>query len=268
MAIASPSLALSSLFQLSGKHALVTGGANGLGRMIAAALLTAGASVTITSRKLEAARQAADELSALGSCDGLAADLADLDSVERLAGQVHDKRTQLDILVNNAGRTWSAPIESFPDKAWTNVTTVNLHAPFKLAQALLPLLVTAGKSGEPARVVNVGSIAGRIVEPLEAYSYSASKAAVHQLTRQLAADLAARHITVNAIVPGYFPTSMTAHLRTEEGAPQGMLAGHIPLGRFGTPDDIAGAIIFLTSRAGAYVTGAELVVDGGVSGCR
>lgn len=264
--VAAPSLP--PLFELTGKHALVTGGASGLGRMIAQALLSAGASVTITSRKSEAAQQAASELAEIGECDGLAADLSDLETVARLAEQIGARRDRLDILVNNAGRTWSAPIESFPDKAWTNVTTVNLHAPFKLVQALLPLLVAAGAAGDPARVVNVGSIAGRIVEPLQAYSYSASKAAVHQLTRQLAADLAARNITVNAIVPGYFPTSMTAHLRTEEGAPLGMLEGHIPLGRFGRADDIAGAIIFLTSRAGAYMTGAELVVDGGVSGCR
>ncbi len=259
---------LSALYDLSGKHALVTGGAHGLGRMIAEALLRAGASVTLTSRKPEPAAEAAAQLSAHGKCDGMAGDFSDLESVASLARQFRETQARLDILVNNAGRTWSAPIETFPDKAWHNVLAVNLQAPFKLIQALLPLLSEAGSSDDPARIVNIGSIAGRVVEPLQAYSYSASKAAIHQLSRQLAADLAGRNITVNAIVPGYFPTSMTAHLQSDEGLLTGMLADHIPLGRLGRADDIAGAIIFLVSRAGAYVTGTELVVDGGVSGCR
>jgi NAD(P)-dependent dehydrogenase (short-subunit alcohol dehydrogenase family) len=259
---------LPPLFSLKGKHALVTGGAHGLGRMIAEALLSAGASVIVTSRKAEVAQTAAEAMSAVGDCAAAASDLSSLDSVAELAAQVRCLRPSLDILVNNAGRTWSAPIESFPDSAWSKVLAVNLHAPFKLAQELLPALAASATRDDPSRIINIGSVAGAVVEPLQAYSYSASKAAVHQLTRQLAADLAARNITVNAVLPGYFPTSMTAHLRAGDDTPRGMLKGRIPLGRLGRADDIAGAVIFLASRAGAYVTGTELVVDGGVSGCR
>ena len=261
-------LAPKSLFSLQGKHGLVTGGASGLGRMIAQALLEAGASVTLTSRKATLAQEAAKQLSELGNCDWIAADLAEADAVEAIVDHVRERPGRLDILVNNAGRTWGASLESFPDKAWISVLAVNLQAPFKLVQQFLPLLAESGSAQAPARIINIGSVAGKVVEPLQAYSYSASKAAIHQLTRQLASDLAPRHITVNAIVPGYFPTSMTGHLQSDEGAPKGMLDGRIPLARFGQIDDIAGAIIFLASRAGAYVTGAELVVDGGVSGCR
>lgn len=256
------------LFDLTGKHALVTGGATGLGRMIAHALLSAGAAVTITSRKGDAVARSADELSQFGHCTGLAADLSTPEGVGELAEAYRLQSEPLDILVNNSGKTWGAPLESFPDRAWPSVMAVNVQAPFKLVQEVLPLLAERASPVDPARIVNLGSIAGRIVEPLQAYSYSASKAAIHQLSRQLAADLASRHITVNALIPGYFPTSMTAHLRDEEDKPHGMLEGHIPLGRLGLPSDIAGAILFLTSRAGSYVTGSELIIDGGLSGCR
>jgi NAD(P)-dependent dehydrogenase (short-subunit alcohol dehydrogenase family) len=256
------------LFDLTGKSALVTGGAAGLGRMIAEALLRAGASVTITSRKPDSAAQAARELSEIGTCFGLAADFSTPEGVADLAARYREERRELDILVNNSGKTWGAPIESFPDRAWPGVMAVNVQAPFKLIQELLPLLTDRASAEDPARIINIGSIAGKVVEPLEAYSYTASKAAIHQLSRQLAAELASRHITVNALVPGYFPTSMTAHMRSDEGQPQGMLEGHIPLGRFGRSSDIAGAILFLASRAGSYVTGSELTVDGGLSGCR
>ena len=173
----------------------------------------------------------------------------------------------LDILVNNAGKTWGAPIDTFPDKAWAGVMAVNVQTPFKLVQLLLPELSASGAGGDPARVINIGSVAGVRIEPLQAYSYAASKAAIHMLTRQMAADLAERNIAVNAILPGFFPTSMTAHLRDDEGTPQGAIGGRIPLRRLGRPDDIAGIAVFLSSRAGAYVTGAEIPVDGGVVGC-
>ena len=256
------------LFSLAGKQALVTGGASGLGRMVAEGLLSAGASVSITSRKQEACSAAAQELSRIGPCSGFAADLSSPEGVSEFAARFRNKTPALDILVNNAGKTWSEPLETFPDKAWATVMGVNVHAPFKLIQALLPLLEGSAEPEDPSRIINIGSVAGRVIEPLQAYSYSASKAAIHQLSRQLAADLADRHITVNAVLPGYFPTSMTAHLRTDEGSPSGMLEDHIPLGRFGRGSDIAGTIIYLASRAGAYVTGAEVVVDGGVTGCR
>lgn len=262
------STAEQDLFDLSGKHALVTGGANGLGRMIAEGLLRAGASVAVTSRKEADCARATEELQGVGDCLAFVADFQEPDAVSRLANRYRAARDGLDILVNNSGRTWAAPIETFPDKGWTSVMAINVQIPFQLVQAFLPELSAGASPEAPTRIINVGSIAGKVVEPLKAYSYGASKAAVHHLTRQLAADLAERSITVNTLCPGYFPTSMTAHLQGDEGAPAGMLEGHIPLRRFGSAADVAGAIIFLCSRAGAYVTGAELVVDGGISGCR
>ena len=257
----------SDLFRLDGKTALVTGGARGLGRMIAEGLLRAGASVTITARKSAAARQAVAEMSALGKCGAIAADLASPEGAVSLAERLRACSNRLDILVNNAGRTWGAPLESFPDEGWKSVLMVNVHMPFKLVQLLLPQLAASGSAEDPARIINVGSVAGKRIEPLRAYSYAASKAAIHQLSRQLAADLASRHITVNAILPGYFPTSMTAHLRDADGFVEPATLQHIPLRRLGRPDDIAGIVVFLSSRAGAYVTGAEIPVDGGIVGC-
>jgi len=256
------------LFGLAGKQALVTGGAHGLGRMIAEGLLRAGAAVAITARKEAACAEAAAQMSAIGPCTAFAADLSDPAAIADLGVRFRARHDRLDIVVNNAGRTWAAPIETFPDKGWTSVMAVNVHAPFRLVQEFLPELTAAATPRSPSRIINIGSIAGKVVEPLQAYSYGASKAAIHHLTRQLAADLAARAITVNTIAPGYFPTSMTAHLQGEEGVPAGALEGHIPLGRFGSREDIEGAILFLCARAGAYITGTELVVDGGISGCR
>jgi NAD(P)-dependent dehydrogenase (short-subunit alcohol dehydrogenase family) len=257
-----------SLFSLAGKKALVTGGAQGLGRMIAEGLLRAGASVAITSRKADICAAAVAELSRIGPCIGLAADLATPEAVVDLVRRYREVASGLDILVNNAGRTWGAAIESFPDKAWPGVMAVNVQTPFKLVQEFLPELTASGAGDEPSRVINIGSVAGRRIEPLQAYSYAASKGAIHLLTRQLAADLAARNIAVNVVMPGYFPTSMTAHLRDEEGLPAGILENHVPLRRMGRPDDIAGVVVFLASRAGAYLTGAEIPVDGGIVGCR
>lgn len=259
---------MSDLFDLSGKRALVTGGAQGLGRMIAEGLLKAGAEVAFTSRKPAAVEQAAAEMSALGRCTGYVADLSTPEAAVALVEQYRTDADGLDILVNNAGKTWGESIETFPDKAWGSVLSVNLQTPFKMVQALLPELTASGASGDPARVVNIGSVAGKVIEPLQAYSYSASKAAIHQLSRQLATDLADRNITVNAILPGFFPTSMTAHLRDEDDKPVGLLDNHIPLKRMGRPDDIGGLVVFLCSRAGSYVTGAEIPVDGGITGCR
>jgi NAD(P)-dependent dehydrogenase (short-subunit alcohol dehydrogenase family) len=258
---------VSSLFDLSGKVALITGGAQGLGRLIAHGMLDAGARVYITSRRAEQCEQAARELSVDGHCIGIQADVATTAGVVALSTELKTRESRLDILVNNAGKTWGAPLESFPDQAWSRVMSVNVQGPFTLIKELLPLLKAAASAADPARIINIGSIAGTVVEPLQAYSYAASKAAIHHLSRVLAAELAPQHINVNVLVPGYFPTQMTAHVHADE-AEQRRLTARIPLGRLGNGDDIAGGCIFLASRAGAYVTGSEICMDGGMSGCR
>jgi NAD(P)-dependent dehydrogenase (short-subunit alcohol dehydrogenase family) len=258
---------MSNQFDLNGKVALVTGGAQGLGRMIAEGLLRAGATVVFTSRKADICEAAAAEMESLGTCIPLAADLslpeAAVDLANRFRATAGDK---LHILVNNAGKTWGAPVDSFPDKGWPGVITVNVQAPFTLVRELLPELAAAGTSDDPARVINIGSVAGKATQGLSAYSYSASKAAIHMLSRDLAGDLAARNINVNAVLPGYFPTSMTAHMRDEEAVDPALLS-KIPMRRMGRSDEIAGLIVFLSSRAGGYITGAEIPVDGGIVGC-
>lgn len=255
------------LFSIEGKTALVTGGAQGMGRMIAEGLVRAGAHVYITSRKPELCEQAAQELSEFGTCTAIAASIDSPVGVKALADEFKRREDTLHVLINNAGRTWGAPLAEFPDKAWESVMAVNVQGPFTLIRELLPALEQAGQNNslDPARIINIGSLAGKNVERLSAYSYEASKAAIHHLSRVLAAELAAKNITVNAIIPGYFPTKMTAHIRGEEDKQAALLA-RVPLQRFGTQEDIAGACIFLSSRAGAFITAAELVIDGGVAG--
>lgn len=257
---------MSDLFSLAGKKAIVTGGAQGLGRMIAEGLLRAGATVAITSRKADICEAAASEMGTLGTCIPLPADLSTPEAAVDLVARYRDAVGACHILVNNAGKTWGGAIDSFPDKAWPGVMAVNVQTPFTMVRELLPELGAAGTDDDPARIINIGSVAGMKTERLSAYSYAASKAAVHMMTRDLAGDLAARNITVNAVIPGFFPTKMTAHMRDEDSVDAGLLA-HIPLGRLGKPDDIAGIVVFLCSRAGAYVTGAQIPVDGGVVGC-
>jgi NAD(P)-dependent dehydrogenase (short-subunit alcohol dehydrogenase family) len=257
---------LTSLFSLEKKTALVTGGAQGMGRMIASGLISAGAKVYITSRKADICAATARELSELGTCVGIAADLNTPEAVVALADEIKQREPQLHIMINNAGRTWGAPLESFPDKAWPSVMAVNVQGPFTLVRELLPLLKASATHEDPARVINIGSLAGLRAEPLSAYSYAASKAAIHHLSRVLAQDLAGKHITVNCVIPGYFPTQMTAHIRGAD-AELTKLLERVPLGRLGEPDDIVGACVYLASRAGRYVTAAEIVVDGGMAGC-
>lgn len=258
---------MSGLFELTGHWALVTGGAQGLGRMIAEGLLRAGASVIITSRKPDICAAAAAEMAALGHCIALPTDLTSPEAAVDLAAKVRALTGgTLHILVNNAGKTWGAPIDSFPDKAWPGVLAVNVQAPFTLVRELLPELTASASADDPARVINIGSVAGKAAQGLSAYSYAASKAAIHMLSRDLAGDLADRHITVNAVLPGYFPTSMTAHMRDDDTVDPGLLA-KIPMRRMGRADEIAGIIVFLSSRAGGYITGAEIPVDGGIIGC-
>jgi NAD(P)-dependent dehydrogenase (short-subunit alcohol dehydrogenase family) len=249
------------LFDLSGKTAVVTGGSRGIGLMIARGLLQAGARVYISSRKADACAAAQRELSAFGSVHAIPADLATEDECRRLAAEVGQREQALHILVNNAGATWGAPFDEFPAAAWDKVTDLNLKAPFYLTRAFLPLLAAAGTHDDPARVINIGSIDGLRVPPLPTYAYSASKAGLHHLTRVLARELGPRHITVNAVAPGPFESKMMAATLDAFGAE---IAAAAPLRRIGRPDDMAGVAVYLSARAGAYVTGAVIPVDGGI----
>ena len=253
------------LFDLTGKVAVVTGGTRGIGLMMARGLLQAGARVYISSRKPEAGDAAVAELSAFGKAVSVPADLSREEECRRLATVVGEREDQLHILVNNAGATWGEPLESFPESAWDKVLDLNLKSPFFLTRAVLPLLEEAGTHDDPARVVNVGSIDGLHVPPMNTYSYSSSKAALHHLTRVLARELGPRHVTVNAVAPGPFESKMMAATLDAFGKE---IAARAPLGRIGRPDDMAGVVVYLTSRAGSYVTGSVIAVDGGIATTR
>ena len=250
------------LFSIEGKVALVTGGSSGIGLMIARAYAEAGARVYISSRKAQICAEVAAELSKRGHCVALPADLSSEAEVVRLASELAAREPELHILVNNAGANWGAPLEQYPDAAWDKVLALNVKAVFALTRALLPQLAAAARPGDPARVINIGSIDGIRVPALEVYAYTASKAAVHHLTRVLAQRLAPRGITVNAVAPGPFDSKMMAEtLRHFRDA----IVAEIPLGRIGEPEDMAGVAIYLASRAGAYLTGVVLPVDGGMA---
>jgi NAD(P)-dependent dehydrogenase (short-subunit alcohol dehydrogenase family) len=249
------------LFDLTGKTALVTGGTRGIGLMIARGLLGAGARVMISSRRPEAGEAAVAELAPHGEVVSIPADLSSEAECRRLAGEVLARHDRLHILVNNAGATWGEPIESFPVSAWDKVLDLNLKAPFLLSRALLGALEAAAEPDDPARIINVGSIDGLRATQMPIYSYAASKAGLHQLTRVLARELGPRQITVNAIAPGPFESKMMKATLEQFGE---QIAASSPLGRIGRPDDMAGTAVYLASRAGAYVTGAIIPVDGGI----
>jgi NAD(P)-dependent dehydrogenase (short-subunit alcohol dehydrogenase family) len=250
------------LFDLTGKRGLVTGGTRGIGMMIARGLLQAGARVAISSRNAEACAQAQEQLSEYGDVWAIPADLSRHDECERLADLVTADSESLDVLVNNAGAMWDEPLETFPVAAWDTVVDLNLKSPFWLVQALLPALRNAGTADAPARVINIGSIAAIHIPARPNYSYSSSKAALHQLTRVLAKELGPQHITVNAVAPGPFPSTMMASTLDEFGD---AIAASAPLRRIGRDDDMAGVAVFLASRAGAYLTGTVIPVDGGIA---
>jgi NAD(P)-dependent dehydrogenase (short-subunit alcohol dehydrogenase family) len=257
-------MSAADLFSVAGKTALVTGGTRGIGRMIAEGFVEAGATVYISSRKAEACAEVAAELSQKGSCTGIPADLSTESGCRGLADEMARRLDRLDILVNNAGATWGTPLAEYDEAAFEKVLALNVKGVFHLTKFLVPLLQAAGTTDAPARVINIGSIDGITVPVLETYAYSASKAAVHHLTRHLAKRLAPA-ITVNAIAPGPFQSKMMAATLNAFGE---QIAANAPLKRIGRPDDMAGAAIYLSSRAGAYLTGAVIPVDGGIATVR
>jgi 2-deoxy-D-gluconate 3-dehydrogenase len=261
---------IDELFSIAGKVALVTGGSRGIGEMIAAGFLANGAKVYISSRKADACDATAARLVEAygGECISLPADLSKLDGIEALVAEIERREDHLDILVNNAGASWGASLEEFPEVGWDKVMDTNVKGPFFLTQKLLPLLEAAGTSDDPARVVNIGSIDGLRAPGFDAFSYGASKSAIHALTRHLANRLTPRNVNVNAIAPGPYPTWMlSTGIGTGgdvEGTDWDALGRTNPRGRVGTPEDIAGLTIFLCSRAGAFTVGDVITSDGGV----
>jgi NAD(P)-dependent dehydrogenase (short-subunit alcohol dehydrogenase family) len=257
---------MSDLFKLEGKTALVTGGSRGIGFMIARGLAQAGVKVFISSRKAEELEAAATEIGRDGACEAITADVSSPEGARALGEAVLSATDRLDILVNNAGATWGAPLEEFPPSGWDRAMHTNLEGIFHLTVSLLAGLQAAASEEDPARVVNIGSVDGIRVPVMESYSYSASKAAVHMLTRHLAKRLAPEHITVNAIAPGPFESKMMAFMLRDDESRQAV-ESMVPLRRIGRPDDAAGLTIFLCSRAGSYLTGAVIPLDGGITGC-
>ena len=264
------SFAVENLFNVKGKVALVTGGSRGIGKMIATGLVQNGVKVYISARNKSECDKTAEELTKMGpgSCISVPADMQRLDSVKRLVEEVSKNEKALHILVNNAGAAWGDGIDSYPDEAFTKLLTLNVQRVFTLTQALLPLLREAAKQGgesergwnDPARIINIGSIEGERVPRGETYAYSASKAAVAHLSRHLAGRLGGDGITSNTLACGPFQSKMMAEtLRTQGDS----IVASVPLGRIGAPGDVAGAVLYLASRAGSYVSGATITIDGG-----
>ena len=254
---------LKDLFSLQGRTALVTGGSRGIGKMIAAGFLSHGAArVYMTARKAAPSEAAAQELTAQydGDCIALPSDISSLSGIETLAAEIRRREPKLDILVNNAGTAWGADFDEFPESGWDKVMDLNLKTPFFLTRALAEPLRAAASRQRPAKVINIASIDGIFVNPLETYSYAASKAGLIHLTRRMAVKLIKDHIVVTAIAPGPFASDMNRAARDHADE----VATRVPSGRIGTTEDMAGAAIYLASRAGDYVVGATIAVDGGI----
>ncbi len=251
---------MDDLFSLQGRVALVTGGSRGIGRMIAAGFLRQGARVYISARKAAACDATAAELSALGTCVSLPIDVSTIEGARKLAAAIEEREGTLDILVNNAGAAWGEPFDTFPEQGWDKVVDLNMKTPFFLTQALHGALKKAAEV-RPAKVINIASIDGISVNPWETYSYAASKAGLIHLTKRMAMRLAQDNIVVSGIAPGAFASEMNKQARDHSDE----VAQRVPVGRIGRDDDMAGAAIYLASRAGDYVVGTTLVVDGGVT---
>ena len=253
---------MNDLFSIEGKSALITGGSRGIGLMMAKGYVHAGAKVYISSRKADICRKVAEELSKEGTCIALPADLTKDEDLKALGDQLKAKEEKLDVLINNAGKGWEASLETFPEIGWDSVFNINVKAIFKLTRELLPLLTAAGTHENPARIINIGSVAADISDSMETYSYGVSKAGVHWLTKSLAREFAERHITVNAIAPGRFPSQMTAEVMQNKEQYEAEVKV-IPLHRWGKETDIAGLSIFLASPSASYITGTIIPIDGG-----
>jgi len=260
-----PTLDLQHLFSLSGKVALVTGGSRGIGRMMAQGLLQAGAKVYISARKAQACDEAAQALSAFGCCESLPADISDAQGREIIRQALENREGRLDILINNAGAAWGQSFEQYPETAFDKLMSLNVTAVFALTRDLTPLLECSAQAGEPARVINIGSMDGLHIPTVHrtgSYAYTASKAAVHHLTKHLACELGPREITVNAVAPGYFPSKMSDHVFDNFGDD---IISNSLLKRTGRAEEMAGVAVYLCSRAGAYTHGSIIPVDGGTS---
>lgn len=255
---------MEDLFSLKGRVALVTGGSRGIGKMIAEGYVRAGVKTYISARKAEACEATAKELSKLGTCIALALNASGADGAKKMAEAFLAREKKLDILVNNAGAAWGADFDEFPESGWDKVMELNVKTPFFLTQALHGALKAAATPARPAKVINIASIDGIAVNPQETYSYHASKAGLIHLTKRMAIRLIQDNIVVTAIAPGAFASDMNRDARDHAEA----VSKRIPSRRIGTAEDMAGAAIFLASRAGDYVVGSTLVVDGGVSHMR
>ena len=254
---------MKDLFSIEGKVALVTGGSRGIGEMIAAGFLASGAKVYISSRKKEVCDQTAERLSTEygGTCISLPSDLSNIEGIDKLVSDISQKESKLDFLINNAGAAWGGTFEKFPEIGWDKVMDLNVKSLFFLTQSLVPMLKEAANKDDPSRIINIGSIDGINKNTFKHYSYSASKSAVHHLTKVLAAELVDKYINVNVIAPGPFPSNMLGKAVSFD---YGELEKRNPRGRVGTPEDIAGLAIYLSSRAGAFTVGEVITCDGGL----
>jgi NAD(P)-dependent dehydrogenase (short-subunit alcohol dehydrogenase family) len=255
------------LFSMDDRVCLVTGGSRGLGRSMAEAFLEAGAlRVYITARKTEVVEATAEELTRAhdGDCIAIAGDLSTMAEVETLAAEIAQRESHFDVLVNNAGRGWLAPLGEFPEMGWDKVMNLNAKSPFFLTQELIPLLTRRATQEQTSSIINIGSIAGITANPADTYSYNLSKSALHQMTRNLAFALASQHVRANAIAPGRFHSAMTDYAKDDPASYEAELR-MIPQHRWGDPEDIAGVALMLASRAGGFITGQILPVDGGTT---